>query len=69
MDGWTDGQGETSIPPFNFIEAGGINIWTYIGSVCMGDLCNDILRIITKSFMLKINWYKFQWILSMVSQY
>ena len=22
MDGRTDGQGETSIPPFNFIEAG-----------------------------------------------
>ena len=23
-DGQTNGQGETSIPPFNFIEAGGI---------------------------------------------
>ena len=23
-DRWTDGQGETSIPPFNFAEAGGI---------------------------------------------
>ena len=22
MDGWTDGQGETSIPPFNFVESG-----------------------------------------------
>ena len=22
IDGWTDGQGENSIPPFNFIEAG-----------------------------------------------
>ena len=23
-DRWTDGQGDTSIPPFNFVEAGGI---------------------------------------------
>ena len=23
MDGRTDGQGDTSIPPFNFVEAGG----------------------------------------------
>ena len=23
-DGWTDGQGETSIPPFNFVEVEGI---------------------------------------------
>ena len=22
MDGWMDGQGETSIPPFNFFEQG-----------------------------------------------
>ena len=28
-DRWTDGQGETSIPPFNFAEQGGIIIFLY----------------------------------------
>ena len=32
-DGETNGQGETSIPPFNFVEAGGIIIWYYFGYI------------------------------------
>ena len=30
MDRRTDGQGETSIPPFNFVEAQGVIIQLYL---------------------------------------
>ena len=38
----TDGQGETSIPPFNFVEAGGIN---------------KLYKLVTTATILSINAY------------
>ena len=37
-DGQTDGQGETSIPPFNFVEVGGIINAQYFNNI-LGIYC------------------------------
>ena len=48
MDGRMDGQGETSIPPFNFIEVGGIkNGLQKFGEKLLE--CTTLLNFVTNS--------------------